>query len=274
MLLLLPYIGVCLSFVLGASSVALKDLAMGEEGEVDAEATRLDAESLSHPSHLSLSVRDADGNDLSSAPNFTIFHRTVSASDPLTKRSIYPINHCIPNFEFAGSWCTHDISPQRYWIRCNEIGGQHNTGDWGDCNRNQVCIQGPRERDKPPQAYCVDMANFIEVARNRQAGSSLQTNTQPLNVPGPNNYVVSAVLTGLGGVTSVFAKQLSMQAQSYQMIGNVPTWGTLPGGVESCQDCASTVLQPIPVGTKRVSVGVLLKTGTTIAKLYIETILK
>lgn len=148
------------------------------------------------------------------------------------------------------------------------------TGEWGDCNRSQVCIQPGVERGRPNQAYCVDMANFIEVARKRQGRPSLETNNQPLNVAGPNNYVASAVLTGMGGVTSVFAKELSVQAQSYQMMGNVPTWGTLPRGVGSCHDCASAVLQPIPVGTKRLSVSVLLKAGTTIARLYIETILK
>ena len=44
MLLLLPYMGVCLSFVLGTSSIALKDLAIGEEGGVGVEATPLDTE--------------------------------------------------------------------------------------------------------------------------------------------------------------------------------------------------------------------------------------
>lgn len=71
----------------------------------------------------------------------------------------------------------------------------------------------------------------------------------------------------------MFAQQLAVQAQSYQMIGNVPTWGTLPGGVDSCQNCASASLHPIPVGTKRVSVSVLLAAGTTIAKLYLETVM-
>ena len=147
------------------------------------------------------------------------------------------------------------------------------TGNWGDCTKDQLCIQPRVASGEPPQAYCVDTQSYVEVALPRQKGSAPQTNYQVLDVPGANDATVSAVLTGTGGTTSVFAQQLAVQAQSYQMMGNVPTWGTLPGGVESCNNCASVSLHPLPIGTKRVSISVLLAAGTTIAKLYIETVM-
>lgn len=230
--------------------------------------------SLSHPSHISLSVRDTDGNDLSSAPNITIFHRTVSPSNPLTKRGTYIINQCDAGYEFSGSVCVRSSGPQKYWITCHRIGGDLGmTGRWGDCTKDQICIQPRVPPGNPPQAYCVDTQSYVEVARSRQTGPAPQINNQVLDVPGANDYAVSAVLTGMGGTTSVFAQQLAVQAQSYTMMGNVPAWGTLPGGVDSCHDCASVSLHPLPIGTKRVSVSVLLAAGTTIAKLYIETVM-
>ena len=79
-------------------------------------------------------------------------------------------------------------------------------------------------------------------------------------------------MTGLDGTTSIFAETLSIQTQTYQMIGNVPVWGSLPNGTDECHNCPSVDIHPIPVGTKRVVVNVVLQAATAAALMYLEAV--
>ena len=62
-----------------------------------------------------------------------------------------------------------------------------------------------------------------------------------------------------------------MQAQGYDEAvgGSTRAWRTLGGGVGVCEVCANVGIEPVPAGTRRVRVGVVLPAGTEAGVLWL-----
>ena len=88
-----------------------------------------------------------------------------------------------------------------------------------------------------------------------------------------SSQFMGAVLTGPDSRTSVFARSLGIQAQAFNMVKGMQVWETLKGGTNECENCSSVSVQPVPQGTKRVMVCVLLEAMSTAALLYVEKVI-
>ena len=84
--------------------------------------------------------------------------------------------------------------------------------------------------------------------------------------------MVEAVMTGLDNATSLFAQSLQIQAQTAETLHDVQMWRTLVNGSDECSNCSSVRIQPLPVGTQRVKVNVLLEGAVAVGLLYLATI--
>lgn len=161
-----------------------------------------------------------------------------------------------------------------FWVYDRPSGSQ--ASGYRSCAPDHICIDGQRPPpDRPdikPVCYCVSTENFVKIAQDGLVQDKEAKANQPLDVPAANSFAIAPVLADQTGTKALVAKSLSLEAQSYQMIGNVQSWGTLPRGTEKCVNCGRAVVQPIPVGTERVAVDVVLAAGTTAAAIYLEMV--
>ncbi|MCJ1231855.1 hypothetical protein MMC12_008534 [Toensbergia leucococca] len=240
---------------------------------------RADTESSS-PS-INLAILDPNGNDVSDKVSVSFNIHNISSANSLQKRAAHAITRiCPPGFTFGGSLCRAFTSPQAYVALCAVYFPRTRTvgdsdAELGQCPRDQICVNGvppPGPIVHPYQAFCVDRVASFKIAQSISAGTFPGTVTEGLNIGGSNSYALGAILTGLDGTTSIFAETLSIQTQTYQMIGNVPVWGSLPNGTDECHNCPSVDIHPIPVGTKRVVVNVVLQAATAAALMYLEAV--
>ena len=151
---------------------------------------------------------------------------------------------------------------------------------------------------RPHMAYCVGMENFVKIARKgleaegvaaaaawgkeegeeggTSGGSSAQQGQAGQQQQGEQgarrDYAVEAVMTGLDNVTSVFVQKLSIEAQRFEMEGDTLVWLAMMNGTNQCEDCASIGILPVPEGTRRVKVDVVLKDGTEAGLLYVAAL--
>ena len=58
-------------------------------------------------------------------------------------------------------------------------------------------------------------------------------------LPGTQGYAVEAVMTSPDNITSVFAQNLTIQAQAIDEISNTQDWATLADGFNTCSNCAA-----------------------------------
>ena len=79
---------------------------------------------------------------------------------------------------------------------------------------------------------------------------------------------MQVLLTDSAGTSTVKASDLSMEAQMEKTVYNTHIWGTLPGGVMSCTNCARASLPRIPARTQRVHLNVGLPPEVDVARLY------
>ena len=120
------------------------------------------------------------------------------------------------------------------------------------------------------EAFCVkteDFANFAAVqTEQQQAGEEsargrlrdLHATASQLGLPstgvGSSRYVLEAVLTGLDTRQTLNASLLRIQAQKAVNIHGHFVRQTLPGGMRTCQNCASLSIKLVPDGIQSVAV--------------------
>ena len=122
----------------------------------------------------------------------------------------------------------------------------------------------------PGTAYCVKRSNYIEIDRGQLESMVAFNLRQPV---GPGQVLAAeAVLTGLDNVTVFQADSLQLDALTLSTVAApVPAWGTLPGGSVSCNGCSAVELGPVPVGTMRLKIQVVVKSMAS-AFLYLATV--
>ena len=84
--------------------------------------------------------------------------------------------------------------------------------------------------------------------------------------------MVEAVMTGLDSTTSVYAESLQIQAQTAETLHDTQTWRTLVNGSSECSNCSSIAIQPVPTGTDRIKVNVILEGAAAAGLLYLASI--
>ena len=82
------------------------------------------------------------------------------------------------------------------------------------------------------------------------------------------NVSAVAILTDPESTMSVNASTLQIAAQSSREIFGAESWSTLSAGLAACSNCERLTLQPIPAGTQRIEVSVILPEIGSIANLY------
>ena len=231
------------------------------------------------PPTFDVSVRNSNGTDISR--EIPILHQfsTVSLPPSTSKRDLSsPQNDCpLPSWPvFEGSVCLRQTSPQALLATCRH---QTDLFDFKNvhshCADNEICVDGIRAKagfatQEVYMAYCVNTENFIRIIQDHtttwSAAESVEVNTNS------NDYAIEAVMTGLDHKTSVFAEFLNIQSQVYDTSKNYATWRSLPNGNDNCHNCASVQIQPIPAGTQRIRVDVVLNTVKAAGLLYLATI--
>ena len=143
----------------------------------------------------------------------------------------------------------------------------------GSCAEHEMCVGGARSTGKWPFqlpwfSYCVSMSNFVQIADDQIS----TTATTAFQKSDTSAYAVEAVVTGVDNVTSLFAQSMQIQAQTYDFSFNPGAWRTLANGSSQCSKCASIDIEPIPVGTQRFKVDVVLQSATVVGLLYLASI--
>ena len=142
----------------------------------------------------------------------------------------------------------------------------------GACAENQICFDDVDESEIPGfnfhQAYCSDHENYIRIA-----DVVLSTISKyPVSVPntGPIHTAakaVEAVFTGAEGMTEpIIMSALDIMAQF--RVGD--HWRN--GRMNTCVNCSSIELDPIPKDTARYVVGAQLPMGIDHGSLYMTFI--
>ena len=150
----------------------------------------------------------------------------------------------------------------------------------GDCADTEICVDGFRPRDLPygplhRVAYCVDISNFVRIAKDNTAAESavpqvVMTDVEALKTG--QIWTVQAVMTEADNMTSLLAESLEMQAQTYTILSNMQLWHTMIGGSAACAECSSVALQQVPIGAQRIKADVILPTATAVGLLYVVSV--
>lgn len=121
-------------------------------------------------------------------------------------------------------------------------------------------------------AWCVSQDSFVSLAKllenGRVTGASIQS---AFHSSKGQQYSVGAVLARQGSQTPLEVQSLEMQAQTFDLIGNVETWRTLNAGDSQCSNCASLGISRVPDGTKRIKTHVEVKESTVGGLLYLAS---
>ena len=121
-------------------------------------------------------------------------------------------------------------------------------------------------------AYCVSTNNFVKIVQDQLTDSNAATRVANFKAAGSQSgYAVQAVVTGLDNASCVFVQSLVIQAQSYSTMWDTQIWRTLNNGVNQCTECASIGIGPVPVGTQRIKVNIVLKDATEVL-LYLASV--
>ena len=144
------------------------------------------------------------------------------------------------------------------------------------CAEHEICVDGygPEElwNFEASVAYCVSTKNFVEIA----AGKVGHAKVPVYNDANPDDGLedmtsafkstgIEAVLTAPNHNSKTYASRMRIQAQTYGEAFHTQLWHTLPNGTERCHGCASLDLKPLPAGTKRVSVDIMLSSPSLAA---------
>ena len=122
-------------------------------------------------------------------------------------------------------------------------------------------------------AYCVSTDNFVRLAPSvldQEAGS--KGTAVGVISAARSLHDAEVVMTGLDHQTSVVATRLNIEAQTSQLVHEMPVWRTLVGGKFQCENCASVVIAPVPTGTKRLYFNAQLPAGAKEALLYLVSV--
>ena len=145
----------------------------------------------------------------------------------------------------------------------------------GECLYHEICVwatvEGPPRADT---AFCVDLDDMVQYtidARNKNnavsAGAS-QIGLPSLGISS-SQFALEAVLTGSDTGLSLNASSIRVQAQKAINVHGHMVYQTLPRGMGFCTNCAGVSVDPVPEGTQKVTVDIMLETGTQVGNLFL-----
>lgn len=164
--------------------------------------------------------------------------------------------------------------------------------DESECQENEICIDGygsdveeggaERGEEGVSVAYCVSMDNFVEIAGERvghfdegvedidrvifgDGGRNEGANGDGSTVGGSvmgweREKGVEVVLTKPDHKSTLYAKRMRLQAQTFGDMYGTKVWRTVKDGKVECKACSSLVMRPLPIEARRVHVDVMLGT--------------
>lgn len=233
-------------------------------------------------SKLDLEVVLSEGVSRNTSQDIEVlFYQNTNHTGNLQKRGQIskPADWCPPNHRFLYSRCAHSLSPLVFSVACRAENEQIPAGSairWGQCKKNEICIEGRQtvevygEGYRYSMAYCVDHRNFENLAQLLAGAKKSEDPVRKrLRVAAEAHSSFQAVLTTADSLTLVNAKYLGMQAQKATRLGNMPLWRQLRLGDKECEDCSRLGLDDLPTGTARIQLDLQLDAGTGPAKLYL-----
>ena len=230
-------------------------------------------------------IQDTAGTNLNekiSLQLHTTSKRSLAVTKHRPKRNSYAriINTACPiGTRFFLSYCVRSpgASLKTYRVMCEiypaQTYGQSPLKAFSrSCNEDEYCTNNYQKSqypvDRNTRAYCAKHGSNVNmILADQNAGT-----TVTYNAARSGRFGVDAVLAGPDGETSLFAKNMSIHAQNYHTFPNQELWGSLPDGDNQCNNCGDIDISPIPAGTKRIKVGVILPIGVEAGSLLMTLV--
>ena len=140
------------------------------------------------------------------------------------------------------------------------------------CNEHNICVDGygpPESRDFDASvAYCVSTQNFVNIAKSKSdpiANSTFRADISSKWSAGISEITTATEGLGIEAVptepdqkSSVYVKQMHIEAQTCYGAYSTFPWHSLPDGFGTCRYCSSLDLKQVPNGTKGVKSDIML----------------
>ena len=200
----------------------------------------------------------------------------------IQKRANRPVTGCPPGYSAEYSHCQAGRSSRAYLIMCtiNFPPRQGENRPWrtlvtGECLYHEICIwttvEGPPRADT---AFCVALDTMVQFTIDtRDKNIAVSAGASQVGLPSlgrsSSQFALEAVLTGLDTGLSLNVSSLRVQAQKAINVHGHIVYQTLPGGMGFCTNCAEVSVDPVPQGTQKVTVDMILETGTQVGSLFL-----
>ncbi|KAL8812795.1 MAG: hypothetical protein Q9200_000762 [Gallowayella weberi] len=229
--------------------------------------------------HSSLEPRQDQGTDSVSVDIVLLPDAPTDGSDttptpppnqPLSKRatSWRAINQCpsqagprarpVETY-FGGSRCYRDAGDQDWIISCG-TDANHLTNYDGECQDNELCMDGVQTARHPDTAYCVQHENYVNIVNILAKGTQQKSTRTTLSGYQGNDYVLESIVSGKNGPNDPFkASFMSIEARDRD---------EHPLNTNSCHDCSSIGIQPLPAGLDHFVTTVALPNPGDQARVY------
>ena len=135
-----------------------------------------------------------------------------------------------------------------------------------------MCIDGrlspDRQRHIGTIAWCVGQDSFVKIAigPRQTVPSTVKAN---YNAVKGISYSVEILLTSLDSEKVMEARNLDIEALTFETYRNIQSWRTLSTGLSQCKDCASVGIKSVPERANKIEAHVELKEDTERAVLYL-----
>ena len=207
-----------------------------------------------------ISVSSVDSSVLDAIKN-SISRPGATQLQSKQKRGSREIKQCPNGYDYVSAWCRNLVHPQAYSIRCSWTGLQ----PYGvvylqnfnfNCRPSEFCVQSTLGAS--PVAFCITEDDMVRWAIENTSSKNIIAPASQVGLPptieGASRYGLEAILTGSNLLQSINATGLRIQAQRQMEVHGNFLSQTLPGGMVSCEHCASLTLDPVPDGTQSISV--------------------
>ena len=136
------------------------------------------------------------------------------------------------------------------------------------CNEHEICVDGfgSVRGEVGAVAYCVATENFRQIAADRVAHVEVPLDTTDIvtfvsgagGAGSKRKKELEIVLTKPDHKSTMYAKEVKVQAQTFDERYQTRIWRTVKDGRLDCKKCPQWGPKPMPVGTRRLHVDVML----------------
>ena len=136
------------------------------------------------------------------------------------------------------------------------------------CDEHEICVDGFRSVDgrDGAVAYCVATENFRKIAADRVTHVEAPMDTTDIVASGSGaagagskrKRELEVVLTKPDHMSTMYAKKMRVLAQTFDEMYGTRVWRTVKDGRMDCKTCPQLGPKPMPVGTRRLHVDLML----------------